>query len=215
MKDYMENFETEARTLKQYIMIRMKDHFRECAKEGTWIQEVIEANGVLAGSAISSIYHGEEVNDYDIYFKTSDIVSSTRFVCESDPGVLSLIEDWNSYDDNEDIPLVSGKSVTNNAVTFQNSTQFILMGTLEQCRPTFDFIHCMPYYDFATDKLYISSRQLYAIKNKYLITNPQRKEKPTFERYNKFISRGWKVAPITDSMAVVPSADLTKVAELV
>jgi hypothetical protein len=85
---------------------------------------------------------------------------------------------------------IEGKLITAHATTFDNDIQVITMATSE-FRDTFDFIHCMPWYDIKTGKLHISPAQYEAIKNKKLVLNPKAKKKPTARRVEKYVERGW------------------------
>ena len=85
---------------------------------------------------------------------------------------------------------VRDKLVTPNAITFKNGLQVITM-TGKEHRETFDFVHCMPYFDMATQQLFISRQQYDAIKNKKLIKNPKHTNHLSMERVQKFIDRGW------------------------
>lgn len=160
--------------------------------------------GFLSGSAISSIYHNEEVNDYDIYFDDYDTLVYIKNTFMTKKNYQALVKSWTAYEDDTEIPLIEGISITGRAITLENKFQLITMGNLSTCRPTFDFIHCTPYYDFSTEKLHISERQLFCIKNKLLSKNPTAMRSPAKSRIEKFKKRGWKL-----------SSDLTKTAELV
>jgi hypothetical protein len=86
---------------------------------------------------------------------------------------------------------VDGKLVTANAITFKNGLQVIIKADKTH-RDTFDFVHCMPYFDMKTQQLFISRLQYDAIKNKQLIENPKF---PQFSQHrtDKFLKRGWTI----------------------
>jgi hypothetical protein len=205
------DFEITAKRLKQKVVHKVNEHL-EKKNVDSWVRYDMICNGVLSGSAISSIFHDEEVNDYDIYFKDQKIIDSIKDTFKTFPDKQKLIKAWNEYADNPDIPVIHGKSYTERAITLEHDIQFIIMGTLDQCRPTFDFIHCMPYYDFAKDKMYISPRQLESIADKMLIFNPLREKHPSEARIQKFQRRGWD---LDIRKSVIPKTDLTKVPDLV
>lgn len=202
----MMNFEFKAHELKKKIRRTIVNHFTEKSVD-SWVQANIWTNGVLSGSAISSIYHDEKPKDYDIYFKDHTIIAAVRTVFETLEDKQKLIVDWNDYAGNTDIPLINGKCFTKRAITLEHDIQYIIMGTLNECRPTFDFIHCMPYYDFAEDKFYISERQLQSIADKMLVFNPLREKPATQARIEKFQKRGWG---LDIRKSIVPKIDLTK-----
>lgn len=207
----MMNFEVKAHELKKKVRRTIENHFTEKSVD-SWVQANILTNGVLSGSAISSIYHDEKPKDYDIYFKEWEIIDAVKDVFKTSLPLQKLIVDWNDYAGNTDIPLINGKCFTKRAITLEHDIQYIIMGTLNECRPTFDFIHCMPYYDFAEDKFYISERQLQSIADKMLVFNPLREKPATQARIEKFQKRGWG---LDIRKSIVPKIDLTKHAVLV
>lgn len=205
------DFEITAKRLKEKVKHTIKEHF-ETHNVDPWVRANVLNNGILSGSAMSSIFHGEKPKDYDIYFKDWEIIDAVKDVFKTSSNLQKLIVDWNAYQGNTDIPVVNGKCFTERAITLEHNIQYIIMGTLTECRPTFDFIHCMPYYDFAEDKLYISERQLQSIADKLLVFNPLREKPASEERITKFRKRGWG---LDIRKSVIPKADLTKVPDLV
>jgi hypothetical protein len=86
--------------------------------------------------------------------------------------------------------LIDGKVITARATTLKHSVQVITMETKEH-RKSFDFIHCMPWYDIKAGKYYISENQYRSIKEKKLIINPNAKVVAKY-RIAKYEDRGWK-----------------------
>ena len=152
-------------------------------------------NGILAGGAIASLFHGEEPNDWDIYLETHSL--SNQFldrVMKGLDGIEGYIADINP---NYNVTtLMDGKVVTERAVTFRNKLQVIVMSD-RTSRDTFDFLHCMPYFEFGSGNFYISRAQYDAIKQRKLVQNPKFKDQPNVRRLQKLIAQGWK----TDLMA--------------
>jgi hypothetical protein len=80
--------------------------------------------------------------------------------------------------------------VTANAITFKNKFQLITLKDYYSARKTFDFVHCMPYFDFMEDNFFISERQFSIIQQKRLVSqNPGNITAPF--RIEKFKNRGW------------------------
>ena len=152
-------------------------------------------NGILTGGAIASLFRGEEPNDWDIYLETQ--LLSNQFldrVMKGLDGIADVISDINP---NYNVTtLLNGKVVTERAVTFRNKLQVIVM-TDRTSRDTFDFLHCMPYFEFGSGNFYISRAQYDAIKQRKLVQNPKFKDQPNVRRLQKLIAQGWK----TDLMA--------------
>lgn len=141
---------------------------------------------ILTGGVTASVWHDEEVNDYDVYLTNlTDADNFTRYVITGDAKILEIVKDVNpKYMTTK----VKGKLVTANAITFKNKLQVITCVDKDQ-RPKFDFLHCMPYYDIMSDKFFISAAQVDSIKRKKLIHNPQSTQKTNREK--KFLERGW------------------------
>lgn len=201
------DFETKALKLKADIKKELNAWY-DTYNVDSWLRQTIQAKCILSGSAISSVFHKELVKDWDLYFRSRTIIDNVKMIFKEDQKCIAMIDNWNAYEDNKDIPVLDGKAYTERAITLKNKIQFIIMGTLNEMRPTFDLIHCMPYYDFINDTLHISEKQLYAIENKLLIANPLRNSVVTPERIEKFEKRGWR-------LEVKPKTDLTKVLDLV
>lgn len=143
----------------------------------------------LSGGATASLMHNEEPKDWDLYFGTMAEMSDFMYVVKEHKNVQELVADINEkYMET----LIDGKLVTVNAVTFKNKLQVIIKQTHDM-RAHFDFIHCLPYYDIAKDKFYISEQQFNSIKHKKLIVNPNRIEPVSDHRVEKFRQRGWSI----------------------
>lgn len=147
---------------------------------------------IITGGCIASLYHDEPVNDIDLYAKTVKSINEIQSFILAD--CQDLIASYDKYDidpnGNKVVTVKDAKMVTSNAVTLTNDIQFIHLGEAEDCRNKFDFIHCMPWYDIRTQKLYISESQFNAIKNKELLRNPKGEEL-TDKRIQKYTKRGW------------------------
>lgn len=149
------------------------------------IHSIILEDGIVSGGVSASIFNGEKVNDFDIYLKDEKNIAIIK----------ELIKDKSIQDNIADVnpkymafSEIEGKMVSANAITFNNDIQLITMSTADS-RKYFDFIHCLPYYDFKTAQYHISEKQYWAIKNKKLIRNGD--AKITQYRIEKFQKRGW------------------------
>lgn len=144
-------------------------------------------NMFISGGAIASLIQQASVNDWDIYFKdaASEATASTileKYYRDNIKDVDPKYHDCLGKD---------GKMITANAITMEDGLQFITMtnGDPKDVRASFDYVHCMPYYDFNRDALYISEKQYDACINKKLIVNNQHVVKPW--REEKFLARGY------------------------
>lgn len=149
----------------------------------TWIFQ----NAILTGGAISSLIHNEMPNDWDLYAKTPQAIAgfSSHIMEELNQSEVKEVN-VKYIADTE----VEGKLITANATTFKNNVQVITMGAADM-RKTFDYVHCMPWYDIAANKLYISQYQYNIIMEKKLVRNPDCKISHNAYRTQKYIDRGW------------------------
>jgi hypothetical protein len=143
---------------------------------------------ILTGGCFASLLRGEEVHDWDVYLKDVDITDRFESFVMSDSPTLNEVAGVTAGYMTE--VKIQGKLITPNAITFKNGLQVITL-TCKAHRETFDFIHCMPYFDMRTQQLFISRQQYDAIKNKKLIKNPKHANHLSTKRIDKFMERGW------------------------
>jgi hypothetical protein len=142
---------------------------------------------IVSGGISASLFHNEEYNDVDMYFKTHKDINEFHHQMQS----KNLWDDIQDVDPNYEMSntKVANKVVTDNAYSFKSKMQLIVMAPFQDAHKSFDFVHALPYYDIATDKYYISKIQYECIKGKKLvgIENAIVKDK----RIVKFKERGW------------------------
>jgi hypothetical protein len=143
---------------------------------------------ILTGGCFASLFLDEEVHDWDVYLKDSVTASRFESFVMSDTPTLNEVAGVTPRYMTE--IKVKGKLVTPNAITFKNGLQ-VITRTGKEHRETFDFVHCMPYFDMAKQQLFISRQQYDAIKNKKLIVNPKHLLLVNQWRADKFVGRGW------------------------
>jgi hypothetical protein len=153
-------------------------------------QAQVRENCIITGGAIASCFHSEKINDIDLYAKDQTSLNALKsYILES---MKADIKEMKAYDLDGPIPPAKTHMITNNAVTMKGDLQFIYLGTADQCRLKFDFIHCMPWFDIKTQKLYISRDQYDSIAMKRLILNSVG-EPAKFRRIDKYTKRGWGI----------------------
>jgi hypothetical protein len=141
----------------------------------------------LCGGAIASIIQGKFPNDWDVYFtnvKTQKAVIDLFMSDHSDE--IAVVDE--KY---REVYGHNGKIITENAMTLNNDIQFIIKhnGTPDEVRMTFDFVHCLPYYHFGKDLLFISREQFDLCRDKKLKINNMKSV--TTWRQSKFEQRGY------------------------
>lgn len=145
---------------------------------------------VISGGMIASLFHDEAVNDIDIYCKSPLMLNSIKdYIINSGKNIKS-IEKYEIIDGVKVVdPTSAHPLITDNAVTLTNDIQYIYLDIWKNSQDRFDYIHCQPYYDIKSQKLFISEAQYNSIKNKLLI--PTGKVEIKDKRREKYVKRGW------------------------
>lgn len=158
-------------------------------------QSQIRDNCIITGGAIASCFHSEKINDIDLYAKDQPSLNVLKsYILEHMQKDIKEMKKYDFEEANNPIPPAKTHMITNNAVTLKGDLQFVYLGTADQCRQKFDFIHCMPWFDIKTQKLYISRDQYDSIAMKRLIVNTLG-EPAKYRRIDKYTKRGWGIDP--------------------
>jgi len=168
-------------------------------------QAQVRENCIITGGAIASCFHSEKINDIDLYAKDQVSLDTLKvYILKS---MKADIKEMVHYDLAKVSAVAPAKTpmITDNAVTLKGDLQFVYLGTADQCRLKFDFIHCMPWFDIKTQKLYISRDQYHSIANRELFVNPLGKVK--FRRIDKYTKRGWVIEEEIYKQAVKATLD--------
>jgi hypothetical protein len=138
------------------------------------------------------VFHETAINDIDIYARSAKAMILIKdYIINSKKNIKTFAT--YSIDPATGDKLVTqgaNPAITVNAVTLTNDVQFIYMDTWDNCKSKFDFIHCQPHYDLATQKYFISKAQYDSIKSKELVTTGLVEIKEN--RRDKYLKRGWK-----------------------
>ena len=150
----------------------------------------------VSGGCVASLLQGEIPKDYDIYFYHKEWADGVVKLYTKDPAYQNEVA---TYDEKyRDVSVdTNGMVITENAVTLKNNLQLITKhyGTPEEIRKTFDFVHCLPYYNSQDDKFYISREQYDCCVNKILKVNNTSNLTPW--REEKFKKRGYEYGEIS------------------
>jgi hypothetical protein len=144
----------------------------------------------VSGGCVASLLQDEIPKDYDIYFRTQFEAERVIDLYTKDPSYQNEVAVYEEKYRDTNLQ-VGAMVITENAVTLKNGLQLITKhyGTPEEIRKTFDFVHCMPYYNTENDKLYISREQYDCCVKKVLRVNNE--NNVTHWRKEKFESRGY------------------------
>ena len=114
------------------------------------VREQMSIQLILSGGSISSIYHGENVKDYDFWCRDSKDIHPLATILRDEAKDIIMDDTGPEYGD---IFEATGFHESPNAITLKNRMQLITLSDYERARSAFDFIHCMPYYDLHSDRL--------------------------------------------------------------
>lgn len=186
-------FNDDEKMLIHQVKNKIKSYVSSCILSPWSLEKNLDWNNVyLTGGAIASLIQGEAAKDYDFYFKDSLTMKRLEYELTQDDAVR-FIEEAKSYYDTK----IAGKMVTANSITMNNKASFITVihGESKDVRKDFDFVHCMPWYDIASETLYISRNMFDAITKRKLIVNNLSNVKPW--RVDKFMKRGYDASEVS------------------
>lgn len=187
-------FTIEETKLILYVKSKIKDKMQDFELTIGKLGKTYPDCYFVSGGCTASLLNGETPNDYDVYLrdKTSADNIISLYKLESYKSEVATYED--KY--REVAAFVDGAAekllITENAMTLKNGIQVIIKhyGEPAQVRKTFDYVHCLPYYDSKTDKFHISREQYDCCIKKIL--KPNNNNPTSSSRLNKFIMRGYK-----------------------
>lgn len=173
------------------------------------LQKVIRDNVIVTGGCIASMLLSEDVNDYDVYFKTRE-----SLIAVANYYINPIKEDGNievdlSQDDRVSVFIRSdgfveidskGKSpysliyATSNAITLTEDIQVVVRfyGEPKDIHDNYDFIHCTNYWTHE-DGLVLKEPALTSLITKELVYVGSRYPLCSIIRTRKFISRGFTI----------------------
>ncbi|SOK58869.1 hypothetical protein [Yersinia phage fHe-Yen9-03] len=154
-------------------------------------------NAILAGGAITSIFSGKEINDFDIYFrKVEDLLAFVRNAyCDEEHLTDDLFAELAPFS-------LICTSYTTRSITFNNDNNlkiqlihFDYFDTIQQIFDSYDFHHNMGAYDFSTDEFVLDDHFLTDIAQRRLTFNDGTKY-PIMStlRVSKYIDRGYVIS---------------------
>jgi hypothetical protein len=170
-------------------ILSAKVHLRQKFKgrNYSWLMFAPMDKMFVTGGAIASLLQGEDPNDYDVYFNdyNSMLTFSQTLQHHHRASIADVTEKYREFLGKD------GKMITQNAITMDNKISFITCycGEPKDVRKTFDYTHCLPYYEIGENKLYISRLQYDACVSKVLDVNNASSVKSYRER--KFLERGY------------------------
>lgn len=175
----MANFEIEKNLIKKTIGEDVYDMLKDMKV-------------VLAGGAITSIFSGAEVNDYDLYFTDKEDLS--RLVAEvfgvSEEGYISPFDLIVKFATNRSMLCIDKYS--------KNKLQFIHYKIFKDAHDifnSFDFEHVMGAFDFATEEFVFHDNFFKSLAQRNIVFNPNT-DFPivSLTRVQKYKERSYKIS---------------------
>lgn len=150
-------------------------------------------NCVISGGITASAFHETAIADIDVYARSAKAVTLIKDYIINSKKNIKTFEKYMVDPDTGVKTTITGSepAITVNAVTLTNDVQFIYMDTWDNCKKRFDFIHCQPHYDLATQKLYISQAQYDSIRTRQLVETGL--TTVSEKRVQKYLKRGWSL----------------------
>ena len=251
----------KAKTIKFVIRNKMKAWLDTIGDDG--LRKLCAKEAIVTGGAIASMLLGEEVNDFDVYFRTKSTVKKVaeyylkefmeakkaqggvavtmfteelvdaqgkdriRVVVKS-AGIASsdqesdyeyfesrpdheageyVSEAFDPLSDVKDIvdpvkvemaseyEMYSPAFISSNAISLRGKVQLILRfyGEPEEIHQSYDFAHCMNYWESGENKLTLKPAALEALLSKTLVYHGSQYPLCSVIRSRKFIERGWRI----------------------
>lgn len=147
---------------------------------------------ILAGGAITSIFSGAEVNDYDIYFTDKEGLS--RLVTQ----VFGVSEEDHIQEFDLIVKFATNRSMLCIDKYSKNKLQFIHYKIFEHAQDifkSFDFEHVMGAFDFATEEFVFHENFFKSLAQRNIVFNPNT-DFPVVSlmRTNKYKERGYNIS---------------------
>ncbi|AUQ64400.1 hypothetical protein [Phaeobacter inhibens] len=258
----MSNHGLKAKTIKSILRNKVNAWLESIKDEG--LRSLCQKEAIVTGGSIASMLLGEEVNDFDIYFRTKSTVRAVadyyvkefeaqrkaqggvpvpiyveelkdsagkdrvRIVVKS-AGVAGEGQEADyqyferqgvNYDAGEyvgeafdplsdvkdiadevreeaagDVDKYSPAFLSSNAISLRSKVQLILRfyGDPDEIHQSYDFVHCMNYWESGTGALTLKPEALEALLSRTLVYAGSQYPLCSVIRTRKFVERGWRI----------------------
>ena len=182
------------------------------------VANAIKDGTIITGGALVSLLTGEEVNDYDVYFRNKEaLVTVAQYYVdkwnkEHDDEVFLEVDEENatsgsvriivpssgvaeSKEDNEDDSKYTPIFLSSNAITLSNKVQIVIRfyGEVEDIHKNYDFVHCTCSWTSWDNEVQLPAKALECIINKELVYTGSRYPLCSIIRTRKYIERGYSI----------------------
>lgn len=206
------------KTIKKLISSKFNDWANSITDES--LRKLVMENTIITGGSIVSLLLGEDVNDFDIYFRNHDTCLKVaeyyakffpdKVEIRNEEGgrisirtTLDIVYKGDEEASDESPLTVEGKDaeykpifMSSNAITLSDKIQIVVRfyGEPEAIHANYDFIHCTCYWSSWDEKLVTPVAALTSMMSKELIYCGSKYPLCSLIRIRKFIARKWTIS---------------------
>ncbi len=184
------------------------------------LRKMVMENTIITGGCIVSLLCGEDVNDFDLYFRNRATCAAVakyyaKFfpndveIRESEDGRISIRVTPNliykgEEETSDDSPIAAeGKDaefkpiyMSSNAITLSDKIQIVVrfFGEPEEIHANYDFVHCTCYWSSWDNELVTPVKALTSIMTRELFYVGSKYPLCSMIRIRKFIARKWTIS---------------------
>lgn len=203
VNDFDVYFRTKA-TVKMVADYYVHDFLARKAKQGgvsvsCYVEELKDTSGkdrvriVIKSAGVAS---ATQTDDY-AYFEARPDHEAGQYIGEAfDPlSDVKDIADGVKEELTADHPPYSAAFLSSNAISLNGKVQLVLRfyGEPDEIHESYDFVHCMNYYESGTGALTLRPEALEALLSKTLVYKGSQYPLCSVIRSRKFIERGWRI----------------------
>jgi hypothetical protein len=148
------------------------------------LQLTLQSDAYIAGGAIVNLVLDEPINDYDIFFKSQGAALEFR----------TYFKQLQEFPADRKLQV---RAITENGITIlitetdeiiQMVTRFF--GPTDRVFKSFDFVHCMAYFDLATHDLHYNQEII--LRKELVYSDSDQYPVNAMKRLVRFVNRGWQ-----------------------
>jgi hypothetical protein len=205
------------KTIKKTLCEKFNQWANSIPDDG--LREMVMKNTIITGGAIVSLLMGEDVNDFDIYFRNhATCLAVAKYYATFFPdkveirdgdGLISIrvtpdiIYKGDEEASDESPVAAEGKDpefkpvyMSSNAITLSDKIQIVVRfyGEPEEIHKNYDFIHCTCFWKSWDEELVTPERALTSMMSRELIYCGSKYPLCSLIRIRKFIARKWTIS---------------------
>lgn len=180
------------------------------------LRKLAAKNTIVTGGAIASMLLGEQVNDFDIYFrdkKTTLAVANYYAAIHSVDVKEETVANIKGVEEDRVLIWIPSSGVlkpkkktlkkpysvsfmSENAITLTNKVQLVtrFYGEPTEIHDNYDFVHAMCYWDHGSKHLELPADAMESLLSRTLMYTGSLYPIASIFRTKKFIERGWRIS---------------------